>query len=304
MTVSTGRVHADAPIGIFDSGVGGLSVWRAIRQALPGEDLLYLADSGHAPYGDRPAQWIQERTALLTRFLLDQGCKAIVIACNTATMVAAAFLRARFPIPIIAIEPAIKPAALISHSRSIALMATSRTVDSKGLDDLVRRHAADIELIRLPCPGLADRVEALQLGGPELEQALRTLLAPALQSQADTLVLGCTHYPFLRPTIETICAGRFQIIEPSFAVAAQVRRRLNDAHCLSARQQGGKNEFISSAESARASEIIRALSGLPQIHLRSLPELAQTSLPAHGINTAAARLAIHTSSTGTSWKIC
>lgn len=275
MTVSTGRVHADAPIGIFDSGVGGLSVWRAIRQALPGEDLLYLADSGHAPYGDRPAQWIQERTALLTRFLLDQGCKAVVIACNTATMVAAAFLRARFPIPIIAIEPAIKPAALISRSRSIALMATSRTVDSEGLNDLVRRHAAGIELIRLPCPGLADRVEALQLGGPELEQTLRTLLAPALQSQADTLVLGCTHYPFLRPAIETVCAGRFQIIEPSFAVAAQVRRRLNDAHCLSARTQGGENEFISSAQSARASEIIRSLSGLPQIHLHLLPELAQ-----------------------------
>ncbi|WP_454006823.1 glutamate racemase [Alcaligenes sp. Marseille-Q7550] len=178
MTSCTGRASATAPIGIFDSGVGGLSVWRSIRQALPGEDLLYLADSGCAPYGDRSAGWIQARTALLAQYLLDQGCKAIVIACNTATMVAASFLRARFAVPIIAIEPAVKPAAALSRSRCIALMATSRTMDSPGLQQLVRHHAAGVDVIRIPCPGLADRVDALPLVRPELPPELRPRLDP------------------------------------------------------------------------------------------------------------------------------
>lgn len=273
MTSCTGRASATAPIGIFDSGVGGLSVWRSIRQALPGEDLLYLADSGCAPYGDRSAGWIQARTALLAQYLLDQGCKAIVIACNTATMVAASLLRARFAVPIIAIEPAVKPAAALSRSRCIALMATSRTMDSPGLQQLVRHHAAGVDVIRIPCPGLADRVEALQLDGPELEQELRMRLEPALQSRADTLVLGCTHYPFLRPAIERLSGGRFQIIEPSFAVAAQVRRRLHEAGCLSARDHGGRSDFISSAPLDQAQRVVAALAGLPAALVQSLPEL-------------------------------
>ncbi|ASC91865.1 glutamate racemase, partial [Alcaligenes faecalis] len=206
-----------------------------------------------------------------TQLLVDQGCKALVIACNTATLVAAPALRSRLSIPIIAIEPAIKPAAALSRSRSVALMATSRTLDSSGLQSLIDRYASDVEVIRIPCPGLADRVEALQLSGPEIEAELRHRLAPALQSQADTLVLGCTHYPFLRPTIEAISGSRFHILEPSFAVAAQVHRRLEQANCLNTQAQAGNSAFISSAPVDQAQKVIQALTGLAEPTMLAFP---------------------------------
>lgn len=276
MSPSCPTVFAQAPIGVFDSGVGGLSIWRALRQSLPNEHLLYLADSQYAPYGDRSPEWIVERTLQMTQLLVDQGCKALVIACNTATLVAAPALRARLSIPIIAIEPAIKPAAALSRSRSVALMATSRTLDSSGLQSLIDRYASDVEVIRIPCPGLADRVEALQLSGPEIEAELKERLAPALQSQADTLVLGCTHYPFLRPSIEAISGSRFHILEPSFAVAAQVHRRLEQANCLNSQAQAGNSAFISSAPMDQAQKVIQALTGL------SAPTML--AFPTHSLN--------------------
>ncbi|EJC62233.1 glutamate racemase [Alcaligenes ammonioxydans] len=262
---------AQAPIGLFDSGVGGLSIWRALRQSLPQENLLYLADSQCAPYGDRSPAWIIERTQRMAQLLVDHGCKALVIACNTATLVAAPTLRATLNLPIIAIEPAIKPAAALSRSRSVALMATSRTLDSKGLQSLIDRYASDIEIIRIPCPGLADRVEALQLSGPQIEAELRERLAPALQSRADTLVLGCTHYPFLRPTIDAISGSRFHILEPSFAVAAQVHRRLQQANCLNPQTLAGTSAFISSAPMDQAQKVIQALTGLAEPTMLAFP---------------------------------
>ncbi len=274
MSPSSHPAFAQAPIGVFDSGVGGLSIWRALRQSLPNEHLLYLADSHYAPYGDRSPEWIVERSLQMIQLLVDQGCKAVVIACNTATLVAAPALRAKLSIPIIAIEPAIKPAAALSRSRSVALMATSRTLDSSGLQSLIDRYASDVEVIRIPCPGLADRVEALQLSGPEIEAELKERLAPALQSQADTLVLGCTHYPFLRPSIEAISGSRFHILEPSFAVAAQVHRRLEQASCLNTQEQAGTSAFISSAPATQAQNVIRALTGLADPTMLSFPTQA------------------------------
>ena len=274
MSPSSHPAFAQAPIGVFDSGVGGLSIWRALRQSLPNEHLLYLADSHYAPYGDRSPEWIVERSLQMIQLLVDQGCKAVVIACNTATLVAAPALRAKLSIPIIAIEPAIKPAAALSRSRSVALMATSRTLDSSGLQSLIDRYASDVEVIRIPCPGLADRVEALQLSGPEIEAELKERLAPALQSQADTLVLGCTHYPFLRPSIEAISGSRFHILEPSFAVAAQVHRRLEQASCLNTQEQAGTSAFISSAPAPQAQSVIRALTGLADPMMLSFPTQA------------------------------
>lgn len=271
MSPSTPSSLVQAPIGLFDSGVGGLSIWQALRQSLPKENLLYLADSQCAPYGDRSPEWIVERTLRMAQILVDQGCKALVIACNTATLVAAPTLRAKLSIPIIAIEPAIKPAAALSRSRSVALMATSRTLDSSGLQNLIQRYANDIEIIRIPCPGLADRVEALQLSGPEIEAELRERLAPALQSQADTLVLGCTHYPFLRPTIEAISGSRFHILEPSFAVAAQVYRRLEQAHCLNSQTQAGSSAFISSAPIEQVRAVVQVLTGLAEPTMLAFP---------------------------------
>ncbi|WP_321285482.1 glutamate racemase [Alcaligenes phenolicus] len=271
MSPSIPLAFSQAPVGLFDSGVGGLSIWRALRQSLPNENLLYLADSRCAPYGDRSPEWIVDRTQRMAQILVDQGCKALVIACNTATLVAASTLRARLAMPIIAIEPAIKPAAALTRSRIVALMATSRTLDSSGLRNLIDRYASDIEVVRIPCPGLADRVEALQLSGPDIEAELRERLAPALQSQADTLVLGCTHYPFLRPAIEAICGSRFHILEPSFAVAAQVHRRLAQANCLNTQAQAGNNAFISSAPIDQAREVIRVLTGLAEPTMLAFP---------------------------------
>uniref|UniRef100_UPI003D04861E glutamate racemase n=1 Tax=Alcaligenes faecalis TaxID=511 RepID=UPI003D04861E len=278
MNSPTPPPFAQAPIGLFDSGVGGLSIWRALRQSLPNENLLYLADSQCAPYGDRSPEWIIERTQRMTQLLVDQGCKALVIACNTATLVAAQALRSTLSIPIIAIEPAIKPAAALSRSRSVALMATSRTLDSSGLQSLIDRYASDVEIIRIPCPGLADRVEALQLSGPEIEAELRHRLAPALQSQADTLVLGCTHYPFLRATIEAISGSRFHILEPSFAVAAQVHRRLDQANCLNTQTQAGNSAFISSAPMDQAQKVIQALTGLAEPTMLAFPTQSLNTL--------------------------
>lgn len=278
MNSPTPPPFAQAPIGLFDSGVGGLSIWRALRQSLPNENLLYLADSQCAPYGDLSPEWIIERTQRMTQLLVEHGCKALVIACNTATLVAAQTLRSTLSIPIIAIEPAIKPAAALSRSRSVALMATSRTLDSSGLQSLIDRYASDVEIIRIPCPGLADRVEALQLSGPEIEAELRHRLAPALQSQADTLVLGCTHYPFLRATIEAISGSRFHILEPSFAVAAQVHRRLDQANCLNTQTHAGNSAFISSAPIEQAQKVIQALTGLAEPTMLAFPTQTLSTL--------------------------
>ncbi|MBX7020472.1 glutamate racemase, partial [Providencia rettgeri] len=153
----------------------------------------------------------------------------------------------------------------------VALMATSRTLDSKGLQSLIDRYASDIEIIRIPCPGLADRVEALQLSGPQSEAELRERLAPALQSRADTLVLGCTHYPFLRPTIDAISGSRFHILEPSFAVAAQGHRRLQQANCLNPQTLAGTSAFISSAPMDQAQKVIQALTGLAEPTMLAFP---------------------------------
>lgn len=213
-------------IGVFDSGVGGLSVLRSIRAALPFEPIIYVADSGYAPYGDKAPEWIQTRSAEILDFLIQQGCKAIVIACNTASVIAAQYLRARYTLPIIAIEPAIKPAAQQSKNGVIALMATTRTISSPQIQKLRQLYAADKKLILIPCPGLAEQVESGALENKPLLDYLCQKLQPALEQHADTLILGCTHYPFLLPQIQAVVGHQIRIIEPSEAVAAQVQRKL------------------------------------------------------------------------------
>ena len=214
------------PIGVLDSGVGGLSLLRAIQAELPQENLLYVADSLHAPYGDKSPAWISARPAQIISFLVGQQCKAVVIACNTITAVAVSELRDSFAVPIIAIEPAIKPAAIMTRSGIIAVMATTRTLHSESLQRLRQRYAAGVEVLFVPCPGLADKVESVDLDSSEVEQLLRSLLTPALDKGVDTLVLGCTHYPFLLDSIQRVVGPDVQIIDPSAAVAAELRERL------------------------------------------------------------------------------
>src|SRR5665647_112261 len=213
------------PIGVFDSGVGGLAVLHEIRRELPNEDLLYVADSGHAPYGDKSAHVIEARSIAIVEFLISQHAKAIVVACNTATGVAIKALRSRFPVPIIAMEPAVKPAAAHTRSGVIGVLATSRTIASDNFAKLHERFGADVKILMQACPGLVEQVEAGNLSGDETRALLERYILPLLAQQADTLVLGCTHYPFLAPLIREIAGATVTVIDPSAAIARELRRR-------------------------------------------------------------------------------
>jgi glutamate racemase len=222
------------PIGVFDSGVGGLSVLRAIRATLPGEDLVYVADSAAAPYGDRDEDFIATRAAGIVRFLLTQRVRAIVVACNTATVVAVAQLRAWCPVPIVAIEPAIKPAAQATRSGVIGVLATRRTIESQSVARLCALHGGGVRVMLQACPGLVEQVERGALRDEATGALLARYLAPLLSAGADTLVLGCTHYPFLIDTIGEIAGPAVRIIDPAQAVARELVRRLGTGATASA----------------------------------------------------------------------
>jgi len=216
-----------APIGVFDSGVGGLSVLREIRRELPAEDLLYVADSAHAPYGDRDAEFIRERALAIVSRLTGEHVKAVVVACNTATGLAVDALRARYSLPIVAIEPAVKPAASQTRSGVIGVLATTQTLASARFSKLVDTHASGVQVLVQPSPGLVERVEAGDLSGTEARALVTQYVRPLVDKGADAIVLGCTHYPFLRALIEDVAGPSVKIIDPAVAVARELRRRLD-----------------------------------------------------------------------------
>lgn len=252
-------MNAENPIGVFDSGVGGLSVLREIRSELPGEDLLYVADSGHAPYGDKSTQLIEARAIAIVEFLLSQRAKTIVVACNTATGVAIDMLRARFPVPIVAMEPAVKPAAAHTQSGVIGVLATSRTIASDNFAKLHERFGADVKILMQACPGLVEQVEAGDLSSDETRALIERYVAPLLEQSADTIVLGCTHYPFLVPLIREIAGPMVAIIDSSAAIARELRRRLSSADLLSIENRAGTEQFWTSAAPDVAQPIIAKL---------------------------------------------
>lgn len=216
------------PVGVFDSGVGGLAILREIRHELPGEDLLYVADSGHAPYGDKSTALIEERSLAIAEFLVSQHAKALVVACNTATGVAIKALRARFQVPIVAMEPAVKPAAAHTRSGVIGVLATSRTIASDNFARLHERFGSEVKILMQACPGLVEQVEAGNLSGDRTRALVEQYVLPLVEQRADTLVLGCTHYPFLAPLIREIAGTGVAIIDPSPAIARELR--LIDRH--------------------------------------------------------------------------
>lgn len=238
---------AARPIGVFDSGVGGLSVLRHIRTALPAEDLLYVADSAHAPYGVKSPQFIEARALAIAEFLVARDAKALVVACNTATAAAIVRLRERFELPIVGMEPAVKPAAEATRSGVIGVLATSGTLESEKFADLVERFGSRARVIVQPCPGLVEQIEAGDLAGPLTRGLLEDFVAPLLAQGADTLVLGCTHYPFLTPLLRELAGPEVELIESGAAVARQLVRRLAEADFQPARQQGTER-FFSSGE--------------------------------------------------------
>jgi len=253
----TGSVGA---IGVFDSGVGGLSVLKHIRAQLPRHRLLYVADSGHVPYGDKTPDYIRERSLALTRFLLGEGAAAVVIACNTATAAAAATLRARFEIPIIGMEPAVKPAVAATKSGVIGVLATVGTLESARFAALLEQYAGDIEIITQACPGLVEQVEAGELDSAATRVLIERYTQPLLARGADTLVLGCTHYPFLKSLITAVVGSAVTLIDTGEAVARQVVRRL-PAAASAAHEDTPTEKFWSTGDVASAHGIVSQLWG-------------------------------------------
>ncbi len=212
-------------IGVFDSGIGGLSVLDAIARELPDQEIVYLADTAHIPYGNKNDAYICERVQRIGAYLAGRGCRQVVVACNTATAAAAETLRAMLPtIYVVGIEPGIKPAALNSRSRHIAVLATESTSRSERLAGLIRCYANGVQVDVLPCPGWASKVESLHLDDPDLAAEAWRLLTPVLAQGADHVVLGCTHYSFLKPLLEPIVAERAVLVDVADAVARQCRR--------------------------------------------------------------------------------
>ncbi|HEX7909921.1 MAG TPA: glutamate racemase [Paraburkholderia sp.] len=229
----TAGAASRAPVGIFDSGLGGLSVLRAVRSQLPDEAILYVADSLYAPYGERDDDFITDRTLAIGEWLVRQGAKALVVACNTATAQSIALVREKLPIPLVGVEPGIKPAALQSKTRVAGVLATQVTLRSARFQALLERYAADCRFLCQPGHGLVQAVERCDIGSAELRALLRGYLEPMLDAGADTLVLGCTHYPFLDAAIRDIVGDRLTLIDTSVAIARQLERVL-DQHGLRA----------------------------------------------------------------------
>jgi glutamate racemase len=246
------------PIGVFDSGVGGLSVLRHIRARLPREDLLFLADSGNAPYGDRSPAWIRARSIQLSEWLVCQGAKAIVVACNTATAAATSALRAQLALPVIAMEPAVKPATAATRSGVVGVLATTGTLESARFAALLDRFAAGIEVVAQPCTGLVEVIERGELDAPATRAMVTRFVTPLLARGADTIVLGCTHYPFVREVIAAVAGPGVTIVETGAAVARQVERRLAEAGLLTSSIAAGRDRLITTG-GARAAATARLL---------------------------------------------
>jgi glutamate racemase len=257
----TPRAGSPAPVGIFDSGLGGLSVLRAVRAQLPDEAILYVADSLYAPYGERDDDFIADRTLAIGEWLVKQGAKALVVACNTATAQSIALVREKLPIPLVGVEPGIKPAALQSKTRVAGVLATQVTLRSARFQALLERYAADCRFLCQPGHGLVQAVERCDVGSAELRELLRGYLQPMLDAGADTLVLGCTHYPFLDMAIRDIVGDRLALIDTSVAIARQLERVL-DQHGLRAAPDSaaaGLPRFYSTGDGSHQQQLAATL---------------------------------------------
>jgi glutamate racemase len=223
------KMSNNDPIGIFDSGVGGLSVLRAVRQKLPQEAIFYFADQAHVPYGSRSLEEVKEYSEGITRFLCGPEAKIIVVACNTASAAALQHLRTAFPaIPFVGMEPAVKPAAETTLSGIVGVLATPATFQGALYASVVERFAGEVTLLQDTCPGLVQQIEKGDLGGNETRAILERALRPMLEAGVDSIVLGCTHYPFVIPLIQEIAGPSVRIIDPAPAIARQAAHLLEE----------------------------------------------------------------------------
>lgn len=253
------NLSANKPIGIFDSGVGGLSVAREIRRLLPAEDLLYFADSAYCPYGTKKPEDIFARSVSVSRFLIHNGAKMLVVACNTASVAGLDRLREIFDVPIVGMEPAVKPAAEATRNACVGVLATGVTLTGDRFSTLLKKFASDINVVTQPCPGLVELVESGKLNGPETEELLNKYLHPLLSQGVDTVVLGCTHYPFLRKAIQEKSGAGITIIDTGEAVARQVVRVLSANGLLRKNERPGRCSFFTSGDPRAVGSVIKRL---------------------------------------------
>jgi len=257
-------------IGVFDSGVGGLSVLADIHQLLPNEQLVYVADSAFMPYGCKSEQLVQQRSLEIAAFLAAKPCKAIVVACNTATAASVHLIRDTYNGSVIGMEPAIKPAVVHSRNKVIGVLATRNTVNSEKFNRLTGRFSDQAQVIVQPCPGLVEQIESGDINGQTIKAMLNRFLQPLLEQGIDTLVLGCTHYPFIMPLIRSITGDAIQIIDAGDAIACELQRQLHSRDLLAATHTIPSIEFWSSGDIADVQPIMSRIWG-QDITLNRLP---------------------------------
>jgi len=246
-------------IGVFDSGVGGLSILKEIRQSLVNENLIYFADSQHVPYGGKSSSFLKERAHGITEFLIKQDAKAIVVACNTATAAAVASLRESFDVPIIGLEPALKPAVTRTKTGVVGVLATPSTLASFKFARLLEKFGGDVEVIVQACPKLPELVEAGDLDGEEVRGWLEHYCLPLKNANVDVIVLGCTHYPFLKSQIQDVVGSNIMLLDSGVAVAKQVKRVLNEQDLLSISSAQGTEQFWTNGSTKLVEETMSVL---------------------------------------------
>jgi glutamate racemase len=256
-------------VGIFDSGVGGLSVLREIHSLLPAESVYYVADSANAPWGDKPPEFVRDRGLAISRFLVEEGIKAVVIGSNTGTAGSAEALRAALSIPVIGIEPGIKPAVAATRSGVVGAIVPAAVGESNRLASLLDRFGTDVKVFVQPVPGVVEHIEAADLDSPALRRMVEGYVRPMLDAGADTIVLGSTHYVFLKPLLAEIAGPNVSLIETGAAVARQLARVLGERG-LEANGGRGSERFWTSGDPARSSLVISALLGR-QVKAEKLP---------------------------------
>jgi len=256
-------VNTNAPIGVYDSGVGGLSVLRAIHSQLPFEATLYFADQAKVPYGERPLEEVRKLGEGAARMMMEQGAKLIVIACNTASAAALRHLRALYPdFPLVGMEPAVKPAAEQTLSGKVGVLATPSTFQGQLYASVVERFAQDVQVFQATCPGLVRQIEKGYLETPKTRRILEEALEPMLKEGVDTFVMGCTHFPFVIPMIRRIAGEDVRVIDPAPAIARQTERLLSQLDLLRSSSTRPTHRYFTSGDPDRFSRSLEQLLGV------------------------------------------
>lgn len=259
MTTSSSVKHNNCPIGILDSGVGGLSIAKCITEQLPNESLIYVADSAHAPYGDISVSLIEQRVNFIADWLVKKQCKALVVACNTATVNVIDQLRARLSLPIIGVEPAIKPAALHSKTKKVGVLATQATSVNERFLSLVEQHKNGSQVFIQPCLGLVELIENGQRNSAHCKELLSNYLMPLKEHNVDTIVLGCTHYPYVGEVIRELVGSSVTIMETALPVTEQLQRQIKKYDLAAHSTINATHQFYSSLATTQSNDVFNTL---------------------------------------------